>query len=289
MKISLLGFLLGMLLLVVPFYVCFALDLRRMRRLLVSTGFMVAAVAVTGGATWTLLQWNNAWLTVLAGVVMTLIGCVLTLKKARLKLLRLFVPLAAGSLAATIVVGFYVLFLVLGLKNPVDARFFVPIFGLLTGCSIGVNARGLQVYYMGLAHHSQLYYYLIGNGANHSEATIYFMRRSFQAALTPVLRQMSSVVVGGAPVVMLVLVMAGTDVFTAAALQVLLFVVTMAAAFGSLFVALMVGRRFSFDAYERLRPVKATPVKAEEPADEASSASLSTPPHTDSESRPQAE
>ena len=44
-----------------------------------------------------------------------------------------------------------------------------------------VNYKALSVYYMGLKYHNQLYYYyLLGNGATHSEAVAYFVRRALE-------------------------------------------------------------------------------------------------------------
>lgn len=285
MEITLLGFVLGLLLLAVPVYIIYVLDLRRMRRLMTSLAVMAGGVTMTGAATYLLIYWNSLLPTLLSGVVMALAGAVLAIRKARLSIPRMIVPVGVGLLLSVFVVGLYMLFLVLGLKNPFDARYFVPVMGLLVGSTVGLNAHGLHIYYMGLHHHNQLYYYMLGNGSTHRQATNYFVRRAFQAALNPLMWLMSGIVLTNAPVMMLALVMGGVGVATAMALQILLFVAVLAVSFSSLFITLTVARRYSFDEYEQLKPV----VKAAPPAASASpvseiSASLSSPHHTDSES-----
>lgn len=252
MEITLLGFFLGLLLLAVPSYIIYVLDLHRMRRLLTSLAIMAGSVVATGMATYALVLWNNLWMTLLAGVLMVVAGAVLTIQKARLSWRQMIVPVIIGLLASVFIIGLYMLFLVMGLKNPFDAHYFVPVLGLLVGCTIGPNAHGLHIYYMGLYHHSQLYYYILGNGNTHRQATNYFLRRAFQASLNPLLWLMSGVVLTNAPVIMLALVMGGIGVVTAMALQMLLFVAVLASSFTSLFITLMVARRYTFDAYERL-------------------------------------
>lgn len=286
MEISWLGFVLGLLLLVIPFYVLHALDLRGTRRLLASLSMMTAAVVMSGGAVYVLVKWNHVAITILSGIVMALLSAVFIIRRARLRILKLMVPVASGMMISVFVIGLYMLFLVLGLKNPFDARFFVPVFGLLTGCTIGANAHALHIYYMGLHHHSQLYYYLLGNGSSHREATNYFVRRAFQAALNPILRLMSVVVFANAPVLMLALVMSGVSALTAMALQILLFVMVLAVSFSSLLITLMMGRKYNFDEYEKLRAVTPTAVSAplSSPASETL-ASPSEPQHIDSESQ----
>lgn len=284
MEITLLGFLLGLVLLVIPIYVIYVLDLRRMRRFLTSLAMMCGQVAVTGGATYLLLKWNSVLITVLSGTVMALVSALLTLRKANLHLSKTIFPVAVGVLVSTFVIALYVLFLVFGLKNPFDARFFVPVFGLLTGCTIGVNSHALHIYYMGLHHHSQLYYYMLGNGSTHREATQYFVRRAFQASLNPVMWLMSGIVLTNAPVVMLTLVLSGVGVATAVALQILLYVMVVAVAFASLGITLLIGRKYNFDEYEKLKPVtdKASPM-ASSASVSPTSANLSAPQHTDFE------
>lgn len=256
MEITLLGFVLGMLLLVIPLYIIIALDLRQMSHFLVSLGKLLALVVLTGGITYLLIKWNSVGANILAAMVMVLVSATLTIHKANLKWGRLIVPLTSGLLISVFVIGLYVLFLVLGLKNPFDTKFFIPIFGLLTGCSIGINANALHTYYMGLHHHHQLYDYLIGNGSTHGEAVSYFTKRCFQSALTSMMRHMSAVVLLTAPVLMLAMVMSGVTIFTAMAMQVMLFVMVLAMSFGSLYITLLMSRRYTFDAYDRLRPMK---------------------------------
>jgi len=291
MELTVLRFVLGMLLLAVPVYIIYALELHRMRKLLLAVGYMLGMVALTGLGTYILMRWNNVWVNMLSGVVMVGVSTVCTIRQAKLRVSRLLVPVASGVFAAVFVVGLYVVFLVLGAKNPFDTRLFIPVFGLLTGGIISLNAHALHTYYMGLKHHNQLYYYLLGNGSTHREAVHYFVRRSFQAALTPMMKQMSGLVVSSSPLVMLVLIWGGVDAITAMGLQIVFFVMIMSASFISLFITILVGRRYSFDEYERLRPVSnrsaaerpgAIPSSASE-----SSANLSAPRHTDVESQPQ--
>lgn len=288
MEISLLGFVLGLLLLIIPFYVVYVLNLHQMQRLLKAIGVMLVSVMLTGGGVYLLLKWNSVMLTVFSGIVMALFSSLFTIKKARLKVGKLLFPVASGTLLSVFFVGIYVLFLVLGLSNPFDVRFFVPVLGLLAGCTIGTNAHALHIYYMGLQHHHQLYDYILGNGGTHSEATNYFVRRAFQAAMIPIMRQMSGIVLCNAPVLMLALVMSGVGVATAMALQILLFVMVLATSFASLFLTLLIGRKYNFNAYHNLRPMADTATRpaASSPVSETS-ANLSEFRHTDSVNRPQ--
>lgn len=285
MEISLLGFVLGLLLLALPLYILYVFDPRTIRRLVASFGSMAASVIASGAALYVVVKWNNTALTILSGMVMAVLSAVLVIRKSRLRMPALIIPVASGMLVSVFIIGLYTLFLVLGLKNPFEGRFFVPIFGLLTGCTIGANAHALHIYYMGLYHHNQLYDYLLGNGSTHREATQYFVRRALQAALNPVMWLMSGIVFVNAPVLMLALVMSGVNIFTAMAMQILLFVMVLAVIVASLFITLLMGRKYHFDKYEKLRPITPAAPKAQPTPISGTSANLSRRLHTDSENR----
>lgn len=256
MNISVLGLVLGLLLLALPIYIIYAFDLRLMRRLLKSLAMMAVMVSSFGAITALLMTCNILWVNLLVGVALALLSSVVVVLRSGLRQRRLLLPVMAASVAPLLLVSLYVLLLVLSLKEPFDTRFFIPMLGLMVGMASGLIARALHAYYMGLAHHNELYYYLLGNGATHREAVRHFVRRGFQAALVPVMRQMSGMFLTTAPALMLGLVMSGVGVWTAALLEVVVLLAVTGYALTTFWLAILLSRRYAFDEYERLRPMK---------------------------------
>lgn len=267
MNISVLGLVLGLLLLALPIYIIYAFDLRLMRRLLKSLAMMAVMVSAFGAITALLMTCNILWVNLLVGVALALLSSVVVVLRSGLRQRRLLLPVMAASVAPLLLVSLYVLLLVLSLKEPFDTRFFIPMLGLMVGMASGLIARALHAYYMGLAHHNELYYYLLGNGATHREAVRHFVRRGFQAALVPVMRQMSGMFLTTAPALMLGLVMSGVGVWTAALLEVVVLLAVTVYALTTFWLAILLSRRYAFDEYERLRPMK----KGEAPVEPTSS------------------
>ena len=256
MNISVLGLVLGLLLLALPIYIIYAFDLRLMRRLLKSLAMMAVMVSAFGAITALLMTCNILWVNLLVGVALALLSSVVVVLRSGLRHRRLLLPVMAASVAPLLLVSLYVLLLVLSLKEPFDTRFFIPMLGLMVGMASGLIARALHAYYMGLAHHNELYYYLLGYGATHREAVRHFVRRGFQAALVPVMRQMSGMFLTTAPALMLGLVMSGVGVWTAALLEVVVVLAVTVYALTTFWLAILLSRRYAFDEYERLRPMK---------------------------------
>lgn len=256
MNISVLGLVLGLLLIALPIYIIYAFDLRVMRRLLKSLAMMAVVVSAFGAVTALLITYNVLWVNVLVAVVLALLSSVVVVLRSGLRQRRLLLPVMAASVVPLLFVSLYVLLLVLSLKKPFDTRFFIPMLGLMVGMASGLIARALRAYYIGLEHHNELYYYLLGNGATHREAVRHFMRRGFQAALVPVMKQMSGMFLTTAPTLMLGLVMSGVGVWTAVILEVVVLLAVMVYALTTFWLAILLSRRYAFDEYERLRPMK---------------------------------
>lgn len=256
MNISVLGLVLGLLLIALPIYIIYAFDLRVMRRLLKSLAMMAVVVSAFGAVTALLITYNVLWVNVLVAVVLALLSSVVVVLRSGLRQRRLLLPVMAANVVPLLFVSLYVLLLVLSLKKPFDTRFFIPMLGLMVGMASGLIARALRAYYIGLEHHNELYYYLLGNGATHREAVRHFMRRGFQAALVPVMKQMSGMFLTTAPTLMLGLVMSGVGVWTAVILEVVVLLAVMVYALTTFWLAILLSRRYAFDEYERLRPMK---------------------------------
>lgn len=303
MKITYLGIFFGLLLLACPIAIIIRLRLNVLRRVLLSFGRMAVATGVLSATTGLAIYFNNVWVSILIALLLCLCTVLITVSKARLNISKLFIPVAAGTVVGVGVVGAYTLFLVFGFHlpyAPYNPHLLMPVLGCIMGGMVSVNAKALNVYYSGLKNHGQLYYYLLGNGKSHREAVSWFVKRSLQAALTNVSKQISAVGLLTAPFVFFTAIMCELDVVTALAMQILVFIAIMSASMISILVAVLVGRRYSFDEYECLKPVfkssKASRTNDTKPTDEEwanetkASDSLSNPstlPDTDFVSQPQ--
>lgn len=250
---ALLGTLLGLLMMAVPLYIMHFFGIPLLKKAAVAFAKMVVSLCVMGLLLYYVVKWNNLVVTLLFTLLMVIAGAVSTVMHARLDIHRFLAPVGAGMLAAVVVVGTYLLFVVFGGKSVVAAPGILPVVGLLVGHMVTVNAKALTTYYMGLKHHAALYYYLLGNGAKHGEALNYLMRRSIEQCAIPGIRQMGTMVVGSAPVVMWAMMLSGLDVASAVACQLMLAIAMFAATMLSLVVTLYVSRKYLLDDYGKLR------------------------------------
>lgn len=253
MTITLLEFFFGLLLLAVPAVLIYVFRLPLQPRFFRCVGRFLVTMAVAGGAMYGVELVNSVWLNIVVFLLLTLLSALFAVGKARVGQRRILLPVFVGLLVPTLLVVLYVGFLVLGQQRLFDASLLLPLAGLTAGASMGCNARALSTYYMGLEHHGALYYYLLGNGATHSEALRYFVKRSLQASLLLVLKEMGTIMTSVCPVLFWMSLLSGMQPLTAAALQVILVAAMAAVSSGSLVLTLFLARRYSFDGYGRLK------------------------------------
>ena len=253
MEITFMQYVWGFFLLLIPCYVLYLYHSTLLTKTVRATVRMMGLLLVLGFLLYEVMALNQWGITLLFALLMVTIGAILTVRRAKLPIRQLFVPVMAGTLTGVLVVGLYVLWLVVGVRNPLEVRFLIPVVGLLTGHLIHVNSQALHIYFMGLRHHSQLYHYLLGNGMKHSQALGYLFRRTIERAALPNISTMGRMLIGVSPIVLWSMMLAGAGVFTALAFQLVLLIAMFSASMISVIVTVMVSRRYLLDDYHQLK------------------------------------
>ena len=203
-----------------------------------------------------LFEWNSPLINLVWVLLMVLVATFTAARRTHLRLRTMAVPLFAGLLVTAIVVGMYFLIFVLRLEHPFDARYFVPIMGILMGNMLSVNVIALNTYYDQLQREQHLYYYLLGNGATHMEAVTPFARHAVEKSFAPCIANMAVLGIVSLPGTMIGQILGGSAPGIAIKYQMMITVITFSASMLSLMLTLYLGDRRSFDVYGRLRNVR---------------------------------
>lgn len=252
MVISVLGFVLGIVLMLVPAYIIQAYGLRLFGKTTAAFIGMLAKCAVVCGVMWLLSRWHSVAANVLASLLMAFVTAVVGVLKSRVAMRRCLVPALAGTFVAVVVVSLFFLLVVVQAESPFAVTMLLPVVGMLCGGMAAVCGKALSFYFMGLRNHGQMYIYLLGNGATRSEALFYFRKRALERVVVSGVRSMSCSVTATAPFVFWTAVMCGLDVAEAMMLQVVVVVSVVCASLVSVAVSLLVATHWSFDEYGRL-------------------------------------
>ena len=234
--ISYVSLAVGLLLLAIPVYFFYRLKAKLIGSTLLAAARMVAQLLLIGLYLRYLFEWNSPLVNFVWVLLMVLVATFL--------------------LATAMAVGMYFLVFVLRLGHPFDARYFVPIMGILMGNMLSVNVIALNAFYDGLQREQQLYYYLLGNGATHAEAITPFARQAVEKSFAPCIANMAVLGIVSLPGTMIGQILGGSAPGIAIKYQMMITVITFSASMLSLMLVLYLADRRSFDAYGRLRDVR---------------------------------
>ncbi len=180
-------------LLAIPVGIGLLLQLGNVREMLISVGRMSVQLTLIGLYLGYLFEINNPWLNFAWILVMLVVAIGNVLSSSGLRIKRLFVPAFLGLSSSTIAtVG---IFITVGIRpEPLyDARYMIPIAGMLLGNSTRGNIVGLERFYSRLRDNQRRLLSDLVMGASLWEATRDEFREAMRAALAPTISSMATI------------------------------------------------------------------------------------------------
>lgn len=167
-----------------------------------------------------LFEWNRTWLNILWIAVMVLVadgsiirGCGL---QARRFMISLFIALFLGVMVPLVIFLTVIMF-----PHPaLDARYVIPISGMILGNCLRADIVGIQHFYESIRRREKEFLFRLGAGARLLEAIDPHVRESLQAALNPTIATMATMGVVSLPGMMTGAIMGGADPATAIKYQI---------------------------------------------------------------------
>ena len=197
---------------------------------------------------------NSPYLNSLWVLVMILVGVVTSIKRMRLDFRLFVIPFIISGLTSLLIIDAFFLGAVIRLDNVFDARYFVPISGIILGNAMNHNIVGLSTYFDGLMSNRELYYFLLVNNNNRATALIPFIREGLQRGLNPMIATMSVMGLISLPGMMTGQILGGSSPAVAIKYQIMIMLAIFAGCSINLLFSIFFSNRFIFDSYDRLRP-----------------------------------
>ncbi len=255
--ITVLGLLLGLLLMLFPLLIFAKLKIPLVHSTLQGLIRMIVQLYLVGLYLQFLFQLDLWYVNVAWAFLMTCVATGTALQRTRLKPSMLAVPFFAGFLVGGMLIGLYFLNFVLSMDNVFEAQYFIPIFGLLLGNMLGVNILSLDTFLSTLQREHNAYFYLLGNGATTWEASLPPLRSAVQKAFNPCIANMAVMGLVSMPGTMIGQILGGSSPATAIRYQMMIVIITFVASMLSLMLTLLLVRSQVFDKKGRIRNMKA--------------------------------
>lgn len=196
---------------------------------------------------------NSPWVNMLWVLVMILIADISIIRGTELRLSRLMLPLFWALVAGTLVPLFYFVFFILQKVNLFDARFVIPIGGMILGNCLRADIIGIRRFYSAIKTGEKAYLQRLADGATLSEATRPYLRHTLQEALAPTLATMATTGLVSLPGMMTGVILAGQDPITAIMYQISIMIAIFTGTSITVLLVILLSRNVCFDGWGVLR------------------------------------
>ncbi len=199
-----------------------------------------------------LFRFNHLWINLGWLFVMLVVASSLIVKQAGLSRRHLF----SVSFIALFIASSIVLTAMLLLVKPTpwyDARYLVPLAGMLLGNCLTANILTLERFYQSIDNQYDRYMNDLLLGASQWEASLPFIREALKAALNPMIATTATLGIVYLPGMMTGQILGGTDPITAVAYQVMIMTGIAISTVISTVLTLMLSLKVGFDGFGLLR------------------------------------
>lgn len=247
MDISFWGFMMGLLLLLIPCYYLNFYKTGLVKDTLIGASRMIIQLFLIAIYLEYLFKWNNAWINLLWVVVMTVVATLTVLNRTKLSRSLLLLPALGAFLFSVLFIALYFIGCVVQMSDLFDARYFVPISGMILGNILIANVIALNTFYAGIKRESNFYRYQLGNGATFQEALRPFMRDALIKSFNPTIATMTVMGLVSLPGTMTGQLLGGSSPSVAIKYQIMLMIAIFASSLISVLITLWATRRKAFD------------------------------------------
>ena len=200
-----------------------------------------------------LFKFNLAWVNGLYILIMIAVASYTVLKSSRLRIARLFGPVFVAILLPVSTILLFINAFVVRIDYLFDAKYMIPICGMLLGNSMRNNIIGLSNFYSGLQESEKTYQYTIALGATRMQALSPFFQAASIAAINPILASMATIGIVSLPGMMTGQILGGSIPVVAIKYQIVIMLGIFYTQFFSVCLSLLLSIRLGFDKFDVLR------------------------------------
>jgi putative ABC transport system permease protein len=214
------GLLLGYVLLIIPIAFILYFRVRLLKDLTISLLRMTVQLLLVGFYLQFVFDLNSWWLNILWLMVMLTAADISLISASGIRLKRFLFPIFLSLLLGTVIPLIYLLWAIVQLPNLLDARYFIPIAGMIMGNSLRADIIGLRSFYSAIKSYEKSYQFALGQGAALSEAVRPYLKNSLIASWAPTIATMATIGIVSLPGMMTGIILGGTDPMAAIKYQI---------------------------------------------------------------------
>ncbi len=192
---------------------------------------------------------NRFWLTGLWLLVMVCVADMSVVRGCGLRWRRFAVPLFIALLAGTAIPMCYFVGVIVGRSDVFEARFAIPISGMILGNCLRANIIGVKNFYESIRSSEKVFQNTLAQGARMAEATRPYIRDACRAAMAPTVATMATIGLVALPGMMTGVILGGANPMTAIKYQIAIMIAIFSGTAITVTMAIRLTMRNSFTPF----------------------------------------
>ena len=239
--------------LIVPVLIALLLKLGNVKNILFSVLRMTIQMTVMGLYLDYLFRFNNIFVNSGWVLLMITIANVTVNRNAGLRTVRLFFGVMIGILVSAVFVISMFIFLSIQPDPFYDARYLIPITGMVVGNCMRANVISLERFYSSIRKNEKEFITYLLMGASLREAVLPYMREAIKPALAPQLSTIATLGLVSLPGMMTGQILGGSSPIVAIKYQIAIMIAIFTAITLSTVLNLFLSLNIAFNEYQILR------------------------------------
>jgi len=241
-------------LMLVPLAVFVYLQLGIARETLLSLARMTVQLILVGLYLKYIFQLNDGFVSLLWVAVMLVVANLSILNKAGLKRRLFFWRSLTGVAGSTLFVSGWFILVAIRPEPVYDARYMVPIVGMILGNCLRSNVLSLERFYSGIRKNENEFMTYLMLGATLREAVRPYLRDAVKAAINPSVATMATMGIVSLPGMMTGQILGGALPMEAIKYQIGIMICIFTAMVVAALVNILLSLPIAFDNHQRLKP-----------------------------------
>lgn len=167
-----------------------------------------------------IFQFNNAWINLLWIIIMVVAANITITKQAGLSNRKMFLPTVLGLSLSTLLMSGVLILMVVQPTPYYDARYLIPLTGMILGNSLRSNVLALDRFYSEIRRNKETFVGYLLMGANLNEAIKPYLSQALKTALNPFIATMTTIGLVSLPGMMTGQILSGSPPFEAVKYQI---------------------------------------------------------------------
>lgn len=204
------GLALSYVLLLVPLSLILWLRVPILGDTMVSIVRMTVQLLFVGLYLQVLFEWNSLWVNLIWIFIMVTVADITIIRGCGLRLKYFMVPVLVSLFLGTGIPLLYLVVIVLRRPNLLDARYAIPIAGMILGNCLRADIIGIRTFYKSMRKNNRDYLNRLAFGAERSEAIRPYLRDAFRLSIAPTVATMATIGLVSLPGMMTGVMLGGT-------------------------------------------------------------------------------